>query len=88
MASAVTAGNIPKALELAETLAPGVLQAHPGVRFKLEVQTFIELVRVPNRDVESSRKCGVSPKGLSMGIRSLLSLNGFSLWGLKVGWRV
>ena len=36
-----------EAAAAAEALAPGVLDAHPRVRFRLRAQAFMELVRRP-----------------------------------------
>ena len=44
VAEAVIAGRIDDAMSDAERVAPGVLQAHPGVLFRLHCQKFMELV--------------------------------------------
>jgi hypothetical protein len=43
----VAAGRVEEAAAAAEALAPGVLDAHPRVRFRLRAQAFMELVRGP-----------------------------------------
>ena len=40
----VLAGDIDGAMELTEALAPGTLEANPGLLFKMHLQTFLELV--------------------------------------------
>ena len=47
VADAVVAGRVDEAAGAAEALAPGVLAAHPRVRFRLHAQKFMELVRAP-----------------------------------------
>lgn len=42
---AVRQGLIHEAMSMAESLAPGVIAAHPSVALKLELQAFIEMVR-------------------------------------------
>lgn len=44
VAEAVIAGRIDDAMSDAERVAPGVLQAHPSILFKLHCQKFMELV--------------------------------------------
>ncbi|CAK0783650.1 hypothetical protein CVIRNUC_006849 [Coccomyxa viridis] len=41
----VVAGNVAEAIQLADTLAPGMLAANPSLTFRLHLQTFFELVR-------------------------------------------
>ena len=43
-AEALVAGRIDDAMSSAEHVAPGVLQAHPGILFRLQCQKFMELV--------------------------------------------
>ena len=38
------AGNVAEAIQLADTLAPGMLAANPSLTFRLHLQTFFELV--------------------------------------------
>ena len=40
----VVAGNVAEAIQLADTLAPGMLAANPSLTFRLHLQTFYELV--------------------------------------------
>ena len=44
VSEAVAGGRIDEACAAAEALAPGVLAAHPHVRFRLHAQKFMELV--------------------------------------------
>lgn len=44
VAEALIAGHIEDAMSTAERVAPGVLQAHPSILFKLHCQKFMELV--------------------------------------------
>ena len=41
----VLAGDIDGAMAQTEALAPGTLEAHPSLLFRLHCQTFLELVR-------------------------------------------
>ncbi len=44
----VLAGDIDGAMAQTEALAPGTLEAHPSLLFRLHCQTFLELVRTPH----------------------------------------
>ena len=44
----VLAGDIDGAMAQTEALAPGTLEAHPSLLFRLHCQTFLELVRPPD----------------------------------------
>ncbi|BDA41395.1 Ran-binding protein 9 [Coccomyxa sp. Obi] len=56
VAEAVIAGRIDEAMSDAERVAPGVLQAHPSILFRLHCQKFMELVR--QRDDEGAMVFG------------------------------
>lgn len=55
---ALVAGRIDEAMTAAERVAPGVLQAHPSILFRLHCQKFMELVRhTPHLHLLCSQHC-------------------------------
>ncbi len=56
----VVAGNVAEAIQLADTLAPGMLAANPSLTFRLHLQTFFELVRTLESQQLSSFGLAVS----------------------------
>lgn len=64
VAEALIAGHIEDAMSTAERVAPGVLQAHPSILFRLHCQKFMELVRSSSptiRSHDSSSVCRMQP---------------------------
>ncbi|EIE25153.1 SPRY-domain-containing protein [Coccomyxa subellipsoidea C-169] len=80
-AEALVAGRIDDAMSSAEHVAPGVLQAHPGILFRLQCQKFMELVR--QRDDEGAVKFGstVLKKSAATGEDQELLQDALSLLG-------
>ncbi|KAK9909014.1 hypothetical protein WJX75_006058 [Coccomyxa subellipsoidea] len=81
VAEALIAGHIEDAMSTAERVAPGVLQAHPSILFRLHCQKFMELVR--QRDDEAAMAFGrsVLVKAASTGEDQELLQDALSLLG-------